>query len=53
MTKLLRNRTSDEVVAPKMWMDAYLSALAEAAGLTLVTFDRALASRANDVVLLR
>lgn len=52
MTKLLRNRTSDEVAAPKMWMDAYLAAFAEAASLMLVTFDRALAGRAADNVLL-
>ena len=49
---MLRNRTSDEAVAPKMWMDAYLSAFAEAANLVLVTFDRALASRTADSVLL-
>ena len=52
MTKLLRNRTSDEVVAPKMWMDAYLAAFAESAGLTLVTFDRALAGRVAGSLLL-
>ena len=51
-TKLLKNRASGEVVAPKVWMDAYLAAFAEASGLTLVTFDRALASRAADSVLL-
>ena len=52
MTKLLRNKTSDEVVAPKMWMDAYLSAFAEAANLILVTYDRALADRVAASVLL-
>jgi L-amino acid N-acyltransferase YncA len=52
MTKWLRNRTSNEVVAPKMWMDAYLSAFAEAANLMLVTFDRALAGRVAGSVLL-
>jgi hypothetical protein len=52
MTKLLRNRTSDEVVAPKMWMDAYLAAFAEAANLMVVTFDRALAGRTAGSVLL-
>jgi predicted nucleic acid-binding protein len=52
MTKLLRNKTSDEVAAPKMWMDAYLSAFAEAANLMLVTFDRALAERTADSLLL-
>jgi len=52
MTKLLRNTTSDEVIAPKMWMDAYLAAFAEAAGLRLVTFDRALAGSVEGSVLL-
>ena len=52
MTKLLRNKTFDEVVAPKMWMDAYLAAFSEATNLKLVTFDRALASRAAGSVLL-
>jgi toxin-antitoxin system PIN domain toxin len=52
MTKLLRNRTSEEVVAPKMWMDAYLAAFAEASRLTLITFDRALAGRVAGSVLL-
>ena len=32
--------------SPRVWADAYLLAFAEAAGLTLVTFDRALGSRA-------
>ena len=52
ITRLLKKRTSDEVVAPKMWMDAYLSAFAEAANLTLVTLDRALAGKATNRVLL-
>ena len=51
-TKLLRNRTSEDVVAPKVWMDAYLAAFSEAAGLTLVTFDRALAGRVAGGILL-
>ncbi len=47
-----RDQTSDSLVAPKMWMDAYLAAFAETAGLTLVTFDKALAGKAKGAVLL-
>ena len=36
----------------KQWADAYLAAFAEAAGLTLVTFDRALAAKAKGALLL-
>ena len=38
--------------APKLWTDAYLSAFAETAGLTLVTFDKALAARVKGALLL-
>jgi toxin-antitoxin system PIN domain toxin len=48
----LRALTDHAVASPKDWMDAYLAAFAEAAGLTLVTFDRALAGRAEGAVLL-
>jgi hypothetical protein len=48
----LRRRTSQAIVAPKLWADAYLAAFAEAAGLTLVTFDRALAGKVKGAVLL-
>jgi len=34
------------IASPKVWADAYLLAFAQTAGLTLVTFDRALGSRA-------
>lgn len=36
-------RSSADHPAPKMWMDAYLAAFAEAGGLDLVTTDHALA----------
>lgn len=49
----LRMLTESESVSPKRWMDAYLGAFAETAGLTLVTFDRALAAKAEGAVLLR
>lgn len=38
--------------APKDWADSYLTAFAAVSGLTLVTFDRALQSRAERSILL-
>ncbi len=38
--------------SPKVWADAYLLAFASAAGVKLVTFDRALESRAAEILLL-
>ena len=38
--------------SPKVWADAYLLAFAQAAGVTLATFDRAFSSRAADCLLL-
>lgn len=38
--------------SPKVWADAYLLAFAQAAGLTLVTFDRALGNRAAEGVVI-
>jgi toxin-antitoxin system PIN domain toxin len=35
--------------SPKVWVDIYLSAFASAAGLKLITFDRALRSRGAEV----
>lgn len=37
---------------PKTWNDSYLAAFAETAGLTLVTFDKALAAQTKGAVLL-
>lgn len=51
--RLLKDRTSGQFDGPKGWMDAYLAAFAEAANLTLVTFDRALASSLPGSILLR
>jgi hypothetical protein len=48
----LRQRASTDSPSPKTWADAYLAAFAETAGLTLVTFDRALAAKAKDAILL-
>lgn len=38
--------------SPKVWADAYLLAFAEAAGLKLGTFDRALGRRARDAIVI-
>jgi len=40
-----RRTTSGETVSPKVWADAWLLAVAEAAGGKMVTLDRALAGR--------
>jgi len=51
--RLFRSNSNSVQVSPKAWADAYLAAFAEAADLTLVTFDRALAGKAKGAVLLR
>ena len=52
MESRFRSRSGAEQASPKEWADAYLAAFAEAAQLTLVTFDRALAGKAKGSVLL-
>jgi len=49
----LRALTSHAAASPKEWMDAYLAAFAETAGIQLVTFDRALAAKVKGAVLLQ
>jgi toxin-antitoxin system PIN domain toxin len=49
---LFRQHTDRSEVSTKQWADGYLVAFAEAAGLTLVTFDRALAGKVKGTVLL-
>jgi len=50
----LRALTSLAQFAPRQWPDAYLAAFAKVAGLTLVTFDRALSRLAGtDALLLK
>ncbi len=44
--------TMSDQRAPQVWADWYLAAFAEKAGLTLVTFDKALAAKAKGAVLL-
>jgi hypothetical protein len=50
---VFRRHTDRAEASTKQWADGYLTAFAEAANLTLVTFDRALASRVEGAVLLR
>jgi len=49
---IFRRITNTPEKSPKLWTDAYLLAIAEAAGATLVTMDRAIAGRAGNVLLL-
>ncbi len=51
--RAFRARTLATEPAPKTWMDAYLAAFSDKAGLTLVTFDKALAAKAAGALLLR
>lgn len=44
--------TQEERASPKDWADSYLLAFASEAGLTLVTFDRALQKKSKEAVLL-
>jgi uncharacterized protein len=48
-----RAMTRSRQSAPKDWADSYLAAFAQAAQLTLVTFDRALSIRAKERILLK
>ena len=48
----LRRLASGGAASPKLWADAYLTAFAFRSGAILVTFDRALASRSDNSLLL-
>ena len=48
----LRRVASGGAASPKLWADGYLAAFASRSGATLITFDRALASRSDNSVLL-
>jgi len=48
-----RSLSKSPQVAPKDWADSYVSAFAQVSGLRLVTFDRALQSRAAGSLLLK
>jgi toxin-antitoxin system PIN domain toxin len=49
---LFRQHTNRNEVSTKQWADGYLAAFAMAAGIRLVTFDRALAGKVKGAVLL-
>ncbi len=49
---LYRRNTDRDEASTKQWADGYLAAFATAAGIRLVTFDRALAARAKGAILL-
>lgn len=51
--KLFRKKAAGRSASPKLWADAWLLAVAEAAEGVLVTFDRALASRGANCLLSR
>ncbi|MGC9291774.1 MAG: TA system VapC family ribonuclease toxin [Acidobacteriaceae bacterium] len=48
-----RRHTLRETASPKDWADSYLAAFSQAAGVHLVTFDRALSQRAKGAILLK
>jgi predicted nucleic acid-binding protein len=52
MDETFRRLTNRDEVSPNYWADAYLSAFAKGHGLTLVTFDRALAGKVKESILL-
>jgi uncharacterized protein len=47
-----RRHSNSDSVAPQQWADAYLAAFADQYGMSLVTFDKALAARAANPILL-
>jgi toxin-antitoxin system PIN domain toxin len=47
----MRALTRQAVASPKLWADAYLAAFAHESAATLITFDKALASMADAVLL--
>lgn len=50
--RAFRSLTRLKSASPKAWADAYLTAFAGTAQLTLVTFDRAFRGRAKPLILL-
>jgi toxin-antitoxin system PIN domain toxin len=51
--RLFREKASGRTASPKLWADAWLLAVAQAAGGILITFDKALASRGAHCLLSR
>ena len=52
LESIFRPLSGSKQASPKEWADSYLSAFSSAAGIQLVTFDRALAGKAKGAVLL-
>ena len=50
--RLFREYTRGRTASPQLWADAWLVAFAVSIGATVITFDRALAARAGQAVLL-
>jgi len=50
---IFRKSSSSAHASPKLWADAYLTAFARECGGSLVTFDRSLARRSRECVLLK
>ena len=50
--KPFREHSSTRFASPKLWADAYLVAMAQELGATLITFDRGLARRSGNCLLL-
>ena len=48
-----RKSSSANAASPKVWGDAYLLAMAQESGATLITFDQQLARRSADCLLLK
>ncbi|HTV05478.1 MAG TPA: TA system VapC family ribonuclease toxin [Acidobacteriaceae bacterium] len=53
LEEVFRSISKQPRSSPKEWADSYLAAFSVAAGVRLVTFDRALKARAGDAILLR
>jgi toxin-antitoxin system PIN domain toxin len=51
--RAFRGLSSSAHASPKLWADAYLTAFANECGASIVTFDRSLARRGKNSVLLR
>jgi uncharacterized protein len=51
--RAFRGLSSSAHASPKLWADAYLTAFASECGGSLVTFDRSLARRSRNSVLLQ
>jgi toxin-antitoxin system PIN domain toxin len=53
LERAFRGLSSSAHASPKLWADAYLTALATECGASIVTFDRSLARRSRNAVFLR